>query len=57
MYVVETEQGIVKQVIPCVDLDDANKKAAMLCGINGILFEGLCSVDGNARTYSIQIVY
>ena len=55
LFVVETEGGQVTQVIPCRNEAEAEKTAREFCEFNGIVFEGLESVDENLETFSVQI--
>lgn len=62
VYVVETENGKVLQVIPFVStpgkkaIDEAVCLAKLMCEANGILYQGKVSCDGSPKNYSIQIV-
>ena len=62
VHVVETSDGIVKQVITFLDtpglpaIDSATNLAKNLCKANGIEFGGNISCDYTVCDYSIQIV-
>jgi len=62
VFVIETEEGVVQQVIPFMDspgvlaYDLAQNVAKMICEQNGIEFEGDISCDGSVKEYSVQIV-
>jgi hypothetical protein len=62
IFVVETENAIVKQVIPFMNspgvnaLELATNLAKLMCQQNGIEFEGDISCDGSTHSYSIQII-